>query len=133
MTRNGASPIIRKSPINVIGTLALISASFIMFQKIANVLSIISFVMVASMSGGAYFGYKYVTSEQFKSKVMNEILDNVSGMMPKMLDQDLPKITGPSMPISDTMSDDSKWFWDYIEKRNKEYIEWETKGKWENL
>ena len=45
-----------------------------MFQKIANVLSIISFVMVASMSGGAYFGYKYVTSENFKSQVMNEIL-----------------------------------------------------------
>ena len=99
MTRNGASPIIRKSTINVIGTLALIRASFIMFQKIANVLSIISFVMVASMSGGAYFGYKYVTSEQFKAKVMNEILGNVKGMMPKMLDQGLPKMTGPSMPI----------------------------------
>jgi len=99
MTRNGASPIIRKSTINVIGTLALISASFIMFQKIANVLSIISFVMVASMSGGAYFGYKYLTSENFKSQVMNEILGNVQGMMPKMLDQGLPKVTGPSMPI----------------------------------
>ena len=99
MTRNGASPIIRKSTINVIGTLALIRASFIMFQKIANVLSIISFVMVASMSGGAYFGYKYVTSEQFKSKVMNEILSNVQGMMPKLLDNGLPKMTGPSMPI----------------------------------
>ena len=73
--------------------------NFIMFQKIANVLSIISFVMVASMSGGAYFGYKYVTSEQFKAKVMNEILANVSGMMPKMLDKGLPKVTGPSMPI----------------------------------
>ena len=70
-----------------------------MFQKIANVLSIISFVMVASMSGGAYFGYKYVTSEQFKAKVMNEILGNVQGMMPKVLDQGLPKVTGPSMPI----------------------------------
>ena len=70
-----------------------------MFQKIANVLSIISFVMVASMSGGAYFSYKYVTSEQFKSRVMNEILGNVQGMMPKMLDQGLPKVTGPSMPI----------------------------------
>tara|TARA_R100000234_G_scaffold6361_1_gene4308 strand:+ start:77 stop:250 length:174 start_codon:yes stop_codon:yes gene_type:complete len=55
--------------------------------------------MVASMSAGAYFGYKYVTSEQFKAKVMNEILGNVSGMMPKMLDQGLPKVTGPSMPI----------------------------------
>ena len=70
-----------------------------MFQKIANVLSIISFVMVASMSGGAYFGYKYVTSEQFKSRVMNEILGNVQGMMPKILDNGLPKMTGPSMPI----------------------------------
>jgi hypothetical protein len=74
-------------------------ANFIMFQKVANVLSIISFVMVASMSGGAYFGYKYVTSEQFKAKVMKEVLGNVSGMMPKMLDQGLPKVTGPSMPI----------------------------------
>ncbi len=70
-----------------------------MFQKIANVLSIISFVMVASMSGGAYFGYKYVTSENFKSQVMNEILGNVQGMMPKLLDQGLPKMTGPSMPL----------------------------------
>ena len=55
--------------------------------------------MVASMSGGTYFAYKYFTSEQFKSKMMNEILENVSGMMPKVLDQGLPKITGPSMPI----------------------------------
>ena len=70
-----------------------------MFQKIANILSIISFVMVASMSSGAYFGYKYVTSEQFKSRVMNEILGNVQGMMPKLLDNGLPKMTGPSMPI----------------------------------
>jgi len=70
-----------------------------MLNRVCQILSIISFVMVASMSGGAYFGYKYVTSEQFKAKVMNQILDNVSGMMPKMLDQGLPKMTGPSMPI----------------------------------
>ena len=98
MTRNGASPIIRKSTISVIGTLALISASLIMFQKIANVLSIVSFVMVASMSGGAYFGYKYVTSENFKAKVMNEILGNVQGLMPDILDNALPDVTGPTIP-----------------------------------
>ena len=74
-------------------------ANLIMFQKIANTLSIISFLMVASMSGGAYLGYKYVTSENFKSQVMNEILGNVQGMMPKILDNGLPKMTGPSMPI----------------------------------
>ena len=70
-----------------------------MFQKIANILSIVSFVMVASMSGGAYLGYKYVTSENFKSQVMNEILGNVQGIMPKVLDNSLPELTGPSMPL----------------------------------
>ena len=80
----------------VTGTKAFKKASLIMFQKIANVLSIISFIMVASMSGGAYFGYKYVTSEQFKSRVMNEILGNVQGMMPKVLEKGLPNLTGIS-------------------------------------
>jgi len=69
-----------------------------MFQKIANVLSIVSFLMVASMSGGAYLGYRYVTSEQFKAKVMNEVLGNVQGLMPKILDKSLPEMTGPTIP-----------------------------------
>jgi len=71
-----------------------------MFQKIANILSIVSFVLVSSVIGGGYFGYKYVTSEQFKTKVMNEVLGNVQGLMPKMLDQGLPDMTGPSLPTT---------------------------------
>ena len=70
-----------------------------MFQKIANTLSIISFLMVASMTATGVIGYKYVTSEQFKSKVMNEILGNVQGLMPKALDNVVPDLTGPSLPI----------------------------------
>jgi len=70
-----------------------------MFQKIANILSIVSFVMVASMSGGAYLGYKYVTSENFKSQVMNEILGNVQSSMPKVLDNVMPQATGQSIPL----------------------------------
>ena len=68
-----------------------------MFQKIANVLSIVSFIMVASMSGGAYLGYRYVTSENFKAQVMNEIFANIQGSMPKVLDNVLPETTGPSI------------------------------------
>ena len=70
-----------------------------MFQKIANILSIVSFLMVASMSGGAYLGYKYVTSEQFQTKMMNKVLGGVGGMMPKVLEKGLPNMTGESMPI----------------------------------
>ena len=83
----------------LITDIALITANFIMFQKIANALSIISFLMVASMTATGYIGYRYVTSEQFKSKVMNEILANVQGMMPKVLEKGLPDLTGPSLPV----------------------------------
>ena len=99
MTYKGDRPIINSNTAMLITDIAFKIANFIMFQKIANVLSIISFLMVASMSATGYIGYKYVTSEQFKAKVMNEILGNVQGMMPKVLDQGLPKVTGPSMPI----------------------------------
>ena len=70
-----------------------------MFQKIANILSIVSFVLVSSVIGGGYFGYKYVTSEQFQNKMMNKVLGGVQGMMPKVLDNALPKMTRESIPI----------------------------------
>jgi hypothetical protein len=74
-----------------------------MWQKLSTILSLISIIMVASMSGGAYLGYRYVTSEQFKTRVMNEILGNVQGMMPKVLEKGLPDLTGPSLPLPPTM------------------------------
>ena len=60
--------------------------------------------MVASMTATGVIGYRYVTSENFKSQVMNEILGNVQGMMPKLLDQGLPKMTGPSVEIPKKMN-----------------------------
>jgi len=70
-----------------------------MLNRICQVLSILSFLMVTSVIGGGYFGYKYVTSEQFKSKLMKEVMGNVSGLMPKVLDQGLPDMTGPSVGV----------------------------------
>ena len=70
-----------------------------MFQKISNILSIASFVLIISTLGASYFGYKYVTSEQFKAKMMNEVLSNVKGLMPDVLGNSLPSTTGESIPI----------------------------------
>ena len=69
-----------------------------MFQKICNYLSILSTVLVLGILGGGFFTYKYVTSEQFKAKIMNEVLGNVQGLMPDVLDKALPNVTGPSIP-----------------------------------
>ena len=49
--------------------------------------------------GGGFFTFKYVTSEQFKAKMMNQVLENVQGLMPKVLDNALPDATGQSIPI----------------------------------
>ena len=43
-------------------------------------------------------GWKYLSSEQFKAKVMNEVLGNVQGLMPKVLDNALPDTTGGTIP-----------------------------------
>ena len=99
VTYKGDRPIMSSRTAMLITDMALIIASFIMFQKIANVLSILSFIMVTSVIGGGYFGYKYVTSEQFKAKIMNQVMGNVKGMMPNVLEKGLPKTTGPSIAI----------------------------------
>tara|TARA_R100001440_G_scaffold32005_1_gene50547 strand:+ start:220 stop:432 length:213 start_codon:yes stop_codon:yes gene_type:complete len=70
-----------------------------MFQKICNYLSILSTVLVLGILGGGFFTFKYVTSEQFKAKMMNQVMGNVKGMMPKVLDEALPKTTGKSLPF----------------------------------
>ena len=99
MTYKGDKPIIKNNIAIVITDIALIKASFIMFNKVANVLSIVSFVMVASMSGGAYFGYRYVTSEQFKSRVMSQIMKEVQTILPGQINKKLPSVTGKSLPL----------------------------------
>ncbi len=55
--------------------------------------------MVTSVIGGGYFGYKYVTSENFKAKIMNQVLGEVKGLLPNVMNNALPKTTGESLPI----------------------------------
>jgi len=78
---------------------ALIICSLTMFQKISNILSILSFVLISTTLGASYFGYKYITSPQFKTKMMNEVLENVQNLIPKMLDNEIPDVTGPSIML----------------------------------
>ena len=70
-----------------------------MFQKISNILSIASFVLIVSTLISAFFGYKYLSSAQFKAKMMNQVLENVKGLMPDVLDNALPDTTGKSIPL----------------------------------
>ena len=70
-----------------------------MLRKILDTLTIVTTILVLGILGGGFFTFKYETSEQFKNKLMNEVLSNVQGLMPKVLDNNLPDMTGPSLPI----------------------------------
>jgi len=70
-----------------------------MYRKVLDVLTILSTILVLGIVGGGFFTYKYVTSEQFKAKMMNQVLENVQGLMPKILDNALPNTTGQSIPL----------------------------------
>ena len=82
----------------VTGTNAFANAS-LMFNKIANVLSIISFLMVSSMSVGAFLAVRYMKSPEFertlKNKIMGDLQDKIIDEIPKQL----PKFSGPSIPL----------------------------------
>ena len=69
-----------------------------MLRKVLDALTIVTTILVLGILGGGFFTFKYVTSEQFKNKLMNEVLGNVQGLMPDVLDNALPKVTGPSIP-----------------------------------
>ena len=67
-------------------------------RKALDIITIVTSILVLGILGGGFFTFKYVTSEQFKAKIMNEVLGNVQGLMPDVLDNALPKVTGPSIP-----------------------------------
>ena len=72
-------------------------------RKVLDIITIVTGILMLGILGGGFFTYKYVTSEQFKTKIMNEVLGNVQGLMPDVLEKGLPDLTGPSLPVPPKM------------------------------
>ena len=68
-------------------------------RKALDIITIVTTILVLGILGGGFFTYKFVTSEQFKSKMMNQVLTEVKGLLPNVLNKGLPDMTGPSLPV----------------------------------
>ena len=68
-------------------------------RKILDALTILSTILVLGILGGGFFTYKYVQSPQFQKKIMDKVLGEVQGLMPDVLGNALPDVTGESMPL----------------------------------
>ena len=82
----------------LITDMALITASFIMLQKIINFFAVISLFASLTTLGSAYFAYKFITSPKGQEKIKNIIVDNLKENMPGLIDKQIPKFTQPAIP-----------------------------------
>ena len=81
-----------------INAVARAICSFIM-RKALDIITIVTGILMLGILGGGFFTYKYVSSEQFKAKIMNQVLGEVKGLLPNVMNNALPKTTGESLPI----------------------------------
>ena len=70
-----------------------------MARKILDAIAVLAFLLSASITGGAYFGYKYITSPQFELKIKNKLMGDLNKAMPQAIDQQMPKMTGVALPL----------------------------------
>jgi hypothetical protein len=68
-------------------------------RKALDIITIVTTILVLGILGGGFFTYKYVQSPQFQKKIMDKVLGEVKGLLPNVLDQGLPDMTGPSLPV----------------------------------
>ena len=69
-------------------------------QKILNIISLLSFVLVVSITGGGVFGYLWITNEENQEKLKQQLIEQVTGSlkMPGLSGPVLPTAAPPSVP-----------------------------------
>ena len=61
-------------------------------QRILNIISLLSFVLVVSITGGSVFGYLWITNEDNQKMLQDKAMEKVMGSMK------LPGLSGPALP-----------------------------------
>ena len=61
-------------------------------QKILNIISVISFVLVAAITGGGVFGYLWITNEDNQKMLQDKAMEKVMGAI------EIPGLSGPALP-----------------------------------
>jgi len=63
-------------------------------QKVLNIISVLSFLLVLSISGIGIYGYLYLTDEENQEKLKQQLIEQVTGSLK------LPGLSGPVLPTA---------------------------------
>ena len=69
-------------------------------QKILNIISVISFTLVALLTAGTTFGYFWITNEENQERLKQQLVQQVtkSIKLPELSSPALPTAKPPSLP-----------------------------------
>ena len=66
-------------------------------QKIINILSILSFLLISSSLVGTFIGYRWLTSPKFEKYLKNKIMGNIDNILPDAIKGGMPEFTTPPL------------------------------------
>ena len=71
-------------------------------QKIINIISVVSFLLVAGLTGGTFFGVLWITNEDNQKMLQDKAMEKVMGAIK------LPSLSGPALPTGALSPDQQK-------------------------
>ena len=69
------------------------------FQKVLTGLIIFNTVGLVGIIGGGFYTYKYITSGNFEKLIKSKVMGDIQKALPGAIGNQLPAITGKSIPI----------------------------------
>ena len=91
-------------------------------------IAVLSLIISSITFGSGFMVFLYMKSTAFENQLLEQVMKNMDWFIENEFEKQISRLK--PRPVPDP-NDPNKWFWDYLERRNKENIEWETKGKWE--
>tara|TARA_Y100001973_G_scaffold46049_1_gene68702 strand:- start:77 stop:397 length:321 start_codon:yes stop_codon:yes gene_type:complete len=91
-------------------------------------IAVLALITSSITFGSGLVVFLYMKSPAFEYQLLGQVMKHMDGIIEDEFEKQIRKLKPKSVLDA---NDPNKWFWNYLERRNKEYIEWETKGKWE--
>ena len=91
-------------------------------------IAVFALIISSATFGSGLLVFLYMKSPAFENQLLGQVMKNMDWIIEDEFEKQIRKLK--PRPVPDP-NDPNAWFWDYIEQRNKEYIDWEVHGKWE--
>ena len=93
-------------------------------------IAVFALIISSATFGSGLLVFLYMKSPAFENQLLGQVMKHMDWIIEDEFEKQIRQLK--PRPVPDP-NDPNAWFWDYIEQRNKEHIEWEVHGKWEQL